>query len=789
MSLIDLLSLFFRLAALGWALVLLKRMRDWRIGFLAFMIAVVFGFQTVPLFEMKHFDISLGTIEDVDWMIGSALMFLTVIFLGSILDERLQVQRLLINGEQEITSMYEHNPDPLYKLDLEGRVMDTNPACKEVLGYEKDDVKGRSIYDVIVPVDLEKAKDHFMKAVKGIPQKYEVSVYHKAGHIVDLNVTNVPIFVDGKVVGIFGIAKDITSSRLAEKERMLSAKKYQELIESIDAIVWEGNPDTFEYLFVSPQSIEILGYTPEQLMGDPQFWQSRVHPEDRDWMLNFCREEIDAGRSHEVEYRMIAADGRIVWLKDYVTVIQEDGKVTGCRGIMHDVTARRLAEERLQHIAYYDVLTNLPNRTLFEDRLTLEMARARRQSQTLAVLLLDLDRFKYINDTLGHAVGDQLIKAVAKRLTSSVREGDTVSRIGGDEFTLILPDLRSPQDAVQVARNILQQLAAPFTLEQNELFATASIGISFFPDDGTDMSTLMKNAESAMYRAKERGRNNYQLYTTSMNEDAAQKLSLESYLRKALGLDEFVLFYQPQVNVETGEIYGVEALLRWKHPTLGMVSPASFIPLAEETGLIVPIGEWVLRTACEQIKRWHAKGLPSLSVAVNLSARQFQQDDLMDMIKRVLDETGLDPKYLELEITESVTMHNVERTIVILNEMKRLGIHISLDDFGTGYSSLSYLKHFPIHTLKIDKSFVRDITTDADDAAIATSVIALAHSLNLQVVAEGVETEEHVRYLAERGCYAMQGYHFSRPLPAPEIERLLQSGTSFKYESRPSRWE
>ncbi|WP_243652978.1 bifunctional diguanylate cyclase/phosphodiesterase [Tumebacillus sp. BK434] len=747
------------------------------------MLTILSGYQVFLLVQhsSREWVIARGS-TDFYWLVASGTMLLAIFFLGGALNEQLTTRNRLFKEEQAFRSLYEHNPDAVYTLDLNGRVLASNPACLTMMGYAEQELASGTIFQTVVPEDVDRARRHFVQAVNGNPQTFELTVLHKAGHQMEVLVTNVPIYADGEVAGIFGIAKNITAQKAAERERSLSTQKYQDLLETIEAVVWEGNPETFQYLFISPQSLKILGYTPEKLISDHAFWQSKVHPDDFEMMMSYCKQEVAAGRNHEIEYRMIAADGRTVWLKDYVTVVQENGVVTGCRGIMVDITARKLAEERLEHIAYYDVLTSLPNRTLFEDRLHLEMARSRRHSQKLAVLLLDIDRFKYINDTLGHGLGDELIRAVAERLQTCVREGDTVSRIGGDEFTLILPDLRSPQAAVAVAQMILQKMTAPFVIAQTELYATCSIGISFFPDDGTDLQALMKNAESAMYRAKERGRNSYQLYTTSMNEDAMQKLSLERYLRKALGLDEFVLFYQPQVNVQSGEIFGVEALLRWKHPILGMVSPATFIPLAEETGLIVPIGEWVLKTACAQVKRWHAAGYPQLTVAVNLSARQFQQEDLVEMVERVLEETGVEPQFLELEITESVTMHNVERAIVILHELTNLGIRISLDDFGTGYSSLSYLKHFPIHTLKIDQTFVRDITTDADDAAIATSVIALAHSLNLQVVAEGVETEEHLRYLAAQGCTSMQGYHFSRPLPAPEIDALLQSGKTFCYK-------
>ncbi len=786
MNWVSLTSIMIGLIALGWTLVMYRRIPDWRIALLALISVLLLTYQVVSMNGTDSLEGELFSFQsDSDWLLASGLMLVMVFVVGSITSEHLSTRRRLTKEEQAFKSLYEHNPNAVYTLDLQGRLLASNPACKKVLGYEESDFVEGSPLRVLRSDESDKIKAHFFAAVNGVPRNYETTLYHKEGHLINVHLTHVPIFVEGEVTGMYIIVKDITERKQADRERNRSNRKYQGLVESIDAIVWEGDPYTFRYQFVSPQSAKILGYRPEQLIESESFWRSVIHPDDCERLLTFCKQEIAELRNHEIEYRVFAADGRTVWIKDYVTVLDENGTVTGCRGIMVDITERKLTEERLQYIAYYDVLTNLPNRALFEERLQEEMEKARANSQMLSVLFLDVDRFKSINDTLGHSVGDELIRAVAERLKVCMREEDTICRIGGDAFALILPDLNSPQGAIQMARTLLQTLAAPFVLMSNELFVTCSIGISFFPDDGSDLFTLLKNAETAMYRTKERGRNNFQLYTTSMNEDSMQKLSLEGFLRKALGLQEFVLFYQPQVNVSSGEIIGVEALLRWKHPVLGMVSPASFIPLAEETGLIVPIGEWVLRTACEQIKIWHEAGYPDLIVAVNLSARQFLQEDLVEMVQRVLEETGVDAEFLELEITESVTMHNVERAIVVLNELRNLGIRISLDDFGTGYSSLSYLKHFPIHTLKIDQSFVRDITTDADDAAIASSVIALALSLNLHVIAEGVETEDHLRYLAERGCYDMQGYHFSRPLPAQDVEQLFVRGKLFKTEVVP----
>ena len=435
--------------------------------------------------------------------------------------------------------------------------------------------------------------------------------------------------------------------------------------------------------------------------------------------------------------------------------------------------ASELATVEMEHLAYHDALTGLPNRPLFMDRLILALAQSSRTNQKLAVFFLDLDRFKDINDSLGHSTGDGLLKAVAERIRRCIREGDTVARFGGDEFTLLIPRIDHVEDAAKIAQKILETLKIPFSILDHELFVTTSIGISVYPGDGSDPETLVRNADTAMYRAKDQGRDNYQLYAPAMNARALERLALENMLRKALSHRELVLHYQPVADMKTKGVVGVEALIRWRHPEMGLVSPAHFIPVAETSGLIIPIGDWVLRTACRQTKLWQKRIDPDLTVAVNLSARQFQQPNLTEEIAEVLEETGLEAKHLELEITESNAMQNAENTIYTLRELKALGVRIAMDDFGTGYSSLSYLKRFPIDTLKLDQSFVREITTDASDAAIATAVIAMAHSLDLRVIGEGVETEEQFAFLKKQKCDYIQGYLFSPPQPAEALEAYL----------------
>ena len=430
------------------------------------------------------------------------------------------------------------------------------------------------------------------------------------------------------------------------------------------------------------------------------------------------------------------------------------------------------SEERLSSLAYHDTLTGLPNRLLFQDRLERAVTHSHRHGKGLAVLFLDVDRFKVINDSLGHSVGDRLVREVAARLQDCVRESDTVARLGGDEFTVLLPSVGQAVDAAKVACKVLDAIRMPFELDGRELFLTCSLGISVYPDDGRDAETLVKNADAAMYRAKEQGRDRYLLYTPALNATALERLALESSLRKALPNDELLLHYQPIVDVATRGMHGVEALLRWHHPELGLVPPGDFIPLAEVTGLILSMGPWVLRTACAQARAW--QGLrPGLRMSVNLSAREFQEPALVGYVTDALADTGLPPHLLQLEITESSAMQNAQAASQTLRELKALGVGLSIDDFGTGYSSLSYLRRFPIDTLKIDQSFIRDIGADPDDAAIASAIIALAHTLKLAVVAEGVETAEQLAFLARHGCDRAQGYLFSRPLPADRCESLL----------------
>ncbi|MFN2531333.1 MAG: EAL domain-containing protein [Pyrinomonadaceae bacterium] len=437
-----------------------------------------------------------------------------------------------------------------------------------------------------------------------------------------------------------------------------------------------------------------------------------------------------------------------------------------------------LLEQRtaqVDRLAYYDTVTDIPNRTLFEDRLSQAIAGARSTGQIVGVLFISIDQFKKVTDSLGHAAADSLLREFAQRLQRCIAESDTVARFGSDEFAVLKRQIDGPQDVVEIIEELSEVLAVPFVLDDQELFATVSVGISLFPVDGDDCNSLLKNAGAALYKAKRSGGANYQFYTADMHAIASRRLALETNLRRALQNEEFLLHYQARISIDSVQITGVEALIRWQHPQFGLISPSEFIPLAEDTGLIVPIGEWVLKTACQQSMRWRAQGFPPMQMAVNISARQFYEHDVSNTVIRVLNQSGLEPQYLDLELTESSIMKNAEFAADVLNRMKRMGINISIDDFGTGFSSLASLKRLPIDALKIDQSFVRDVTTDPDNAALVMAIITLAHNLRLKVVAEGVETEEQLRFLHLLRCDEIQGFLFSKPLPAEGVISLLES--------------
>ncbi len=549
---------------------------------------------------------------------------------------------------------------------------------------------------------------------------------------------------------------------------------------------WEWD-QAQDRMWWSDEVYRILELRPGSADASLAAWLERVHPDDRDAVKNWFAEAGQGSASTSVVHRILLPGGSECHVQHQTSSTKvADSRSCLVYGTVQDVTERVLAEDKVRKLAYYDGLTNLPNRESFTERLAQEVARAKRHAWRLGVLFLDVDDFKRINDTLGHSVGDLLLKGVAERLRDCVRVSDTVTRLdcpaggqqvarlGGDEFTVLLADLRYGEDAARVAARVIEMLSIPFTLSGNETYVTPSIGIALYPEDGEDAETLVKNADTAMYFAKRAGKNRYQFYEESMNAVALRRLTLDGHLRRAMERGEFVLHYQPQMDLTTGCMDAAEALLRWQNPELGEISPLEFIPLAEENGMIIAIGEWVIRTACAQAKKWRDEGLCVRRVAVNVSVAQFVQTNFPGTIRKALEDAGLEPDGLELEVTESLLAKDVEGSVRTLRALKEIGVQLSIDDFGTGYSSMSHLKNFPVDRLKIDRSFVKGVTSDPDDAAITMAVLSMAKSMHLGVVAEGVENKEQMDFFQDRLCEQVQGYYLSRPVPAEELGTLLK---------------
>jgi diguanylate cyclase (GGDEF)-like protein/PAS domain S-box-containing protein len=598
----------------------------------------------------------------------------------------------------------------------------------------------------------------------------ELQNRHRGGRLYWDLVTISPLRgEEGEITHFVSVQEDITARKKIEEQLQLFLRVVNHVNEGITITDTDRN-----IVFINPAFSAITGYSAEEVIGkNPRMLHSGLM--DDVFYRDMWRSINETGLwQGEMIDRRKSGESYSEWLS-ISTIKDEHGAVSHYIALFSDISERKAVEERIAHMAQHDFLTGLPNRMLLQDRLVQAISRSDREQRKVAVMFMDLDRFKVINDTLGHLVGDKLLQEVADRISRVGRSSDTVCRQGGDEFVIMLTDLETVDDVAIVAVKLLESIAGPYLIDGNEIEVTTSIGISVFPEDGREVDALLQHADAAMYHAKENGRNNYQFFTSEMNEHALERMSIERKLRRALERNEFCLHYQPQVDLRSGRIVGAEALIRWNHSLLGMVSPAQFIPIAEENGLIIPIGEWVLREACRQNSEWRKLGLPEIVMAVNLSAVQFRQKDLGAMIVDILRQSGLAPSALELEITESSVMRNSDAAIELLQQLKEMGLKLSMDDFGTGYSSLGYLKRLPIGKLKIDQSFVRDLMTDPDDAVIAQTIITMAHSLKLKVVAEGVETAEQLAFLQQQQCDEMQGYYFSRPLVAEQFASLLAS--------------
>lgn len=625
-----------------------------------------------------------------------------------------------------------------------------------------------------------------------ITVRQDDSLYHVRNLLVEQGIRHVGVVDEqGGFIGLLSFS-DILSDMeyayvrelqdaLRERDAALSlSKRHLQLAEKIIEASLEGimvtDPEGVIQM-INPAFTRLTGYTLAEVIGrKPNILASGKH--DRQFYEEMWA-GLHANGYWQGEVWNRRKDGSLFPELLTITAIKdEEGRTTHYAALFSDITRLKENEERIRRLAYYDNLTGLPNRRLFNDRLSVALAHAHRSRQKLAVMFLDLDRFKRVNDSLGHNIGDYLLREVAHRIRNCIREDDTVARVAGDEFIILLPEIAQPDDAAKTARRIIDSIKRPINIDGKELLVTSSIGISIYPEDGATAETLIKNADAAMYRAKDLGRNSYQLYTPAINARSFEHLAMERSLHRALERSEFTVYFQPVVELETRRIVAAEALLRWRHPDLGLVSPAEFIPIAEETGLIHPIGQWITRAVCEQIRAWQHQGLRLVPVAINMSAQQFKQQNPAAEAKRILLETGVDPACVTFELTESVIMKDAEAAVAMLQQFHAMGCGIAIDDFGTGYSSLSYLKRFPVSALKVDRTFVHDIPYDKDAAAIVAAVINLAHSLRLTVIAEGVETEAQLDFLREQGCDHVQGFLLGHPLPAADFSaQHLQKAT------------
>lgn len=676
-------------------------------------------------------------------------------------------------SESRFRNLVESTSDWIWEVGPDARYTYTSPKVFDLLGYTVDEVLGKTPFDLMPPEEAERVASIFSSIVvarQSIDSLENVNL-HKEGHQVTLETSAVPIIgPEGEFLGYRGIDRDISEKKTTEHELRQAAAVFKNTNEGV--FITDMNGDI---VAVNKAFSEISGYSEGEVLGrNPRLWKSERH--DESFYQSMWSLIVETGYWRgEIWNRRKSGDIYPAWVT-INAIHDEQGLVTSYISVFSDISTIKESQDQLEFLAHHDPLTRLPNRLLFISRLEHALKHAHRRKETVTVMFLDLDNFKQINDGLGHPVGDRVLQEVARRISRQLREDDTVARMGGDEFAFILGETDEAESISLVARRILSTFDAPVEVGGRKLHVTATLGISLYPNDGENVPTLIKNADAAMYRAKERGKARYCFYTLDLTATALERLEIENDLRVALKQDDFELHYQPQYDLSEGRLTGAEVLIRWRHRELGLVPPDKFIPIAESTGLIVPIGNWVLREACFQAKAWQDQGLQIGRIGVNVAGLQVQSGDIVNQVTRALEESGLHPQCLEIEITESFIMRRTDQAINTLKALRSLGVALAIDDFGTGYSSLSYLKQLPIHKLKVDRSFVKDIPSETNDEAIARAVIALGRSMQLKVIAEGVETEEQELFLRQEGCHEVQGYYYSRPLLQGEFVELLSTG-------------
>jgi diguanylate cyclase (GGDEF)-like protein/PAS domain S-box-containing protein len=708
--------------------------------------------------------------------------------------KRKQVEGALRESEEKYRTVADFTYDWEYWLASDGKYIYVSPSCERISGYRAEEFQqDQNLLEKIThPDDKHLLAVHINDVLQGKFDVYELEfrIVTKNNEECWIGHTCQAVYDrDGTYLGQRGSNRDITERKKSEETLRLSEERFRRIFDEGPFGMGLESPDQ-TIIAANEVLCELLGYTEQELAG--QNIADVTYEEDREKSKELLGQLFaNSTPVFRLEKRYVRKDGTILWANTTISAIHgQEGNVLYGLAIIEDITESRTAAEKIRLLAYYDSLTGLPNRTFHKELVKRSIEHAHRHKEIFALIYIGLDNLKRINDTLGYGIGDLLLKAVADRLTYALRKSDYVarlnvdehetvnvlSRVGGDEFMVLVHDLNQAQDVARTSRRLLEELSAPYDLGGQEVFITVSIGIALYPDDGTDVDDLLKNAEKAMRHTKNEGKNNFHFYSKSMHSSVSELLTLENDLHRALERNELVLYYQPKVDAATRMVKGMEALIRWNHPDRGLIPPMQFIPIAETSGLILPIGEFVIRTVCGQIKTWQEAGYQQVNIALNVSGRQFDQQNLIEIVQEALQDSMIFPQCLEVEITESTIMRNPEKAVQILTDLKAIGLRIAIDDFGTGYSSLSYLKQLPLDFLKIDQSFVKGVASDPKDQAIIRTIIAMAHSLNLKTIAEGVETEEQLSFLQEHGCDEIQGYLFSRPLPAEEIQGILAKG-------------
>lgn len=745
-----------------------------RLGILAGVALLLLGAAgggTAIVFEQRRrmraaqdaFQVRIGALQDQQLVLETEL------------GQQRELAETLRDSEQRLRVLLQQLPAGIFLTDIQGEIRYVNDRWQLLAGLTAEQAAGTGWIQALHPDDRNLMLETWRQAIQNCTEFVADHRFRTpSGRVKWLNTRATPLMDRaGRITGYLGVHADIADLKQTEETLRASEARFRSYFElPLIGIALTGADK--RWWEVNDRLCEMLGYRRAQLLS--MTWAELTHPDDLG--IDVMQFERVIGRrieGYSVDKRFIRQDGALLYTGVSTRCVRRtNGAVDYFVMVIQDITERKEAEDRVQHLAHYDPLTGLPNRVLLGDRLQQAVARAGREHAQTGVMMVDIDRFKLINDALGHAVGDRLLQEVATRLRGCARQCDTISRQGGDEFAVLLPDLDSGDEATRIAQRMLELMAQPIRLDDQELSVTCSIGISLYPRDGRTGDLLLKNADIALYRAKDMGRNNYQFYLSGATMLSRERLNLETSLRHAVERQQLEVYYQPKWDFRAGAVTGAEALVRSNHPKLGLLSPARFIPIAEDSGLVLPMGEWVLRAAIREIGELHRSGFPGLRIAVNLSGRQFQQVELADLVAQALTENGFDPVCLELELTESTLMHHTDNNLAVLNALKATGARIAIDDFGTGYSSLSYLQQFPVDVLKIDRTFVMDLPDAAGSVAIVDAIVTLAHGLGLEVVAEGVETPEQLAFLHTHGCDEGQGYYFGRPTSLAEFRALLE---------------